>query len=329
MSALLKALRVAAYIVVPIAASGSVFAQETTADALTYPTKPIRWIVPYPPGGPADVVARVMAERLSPRVKQAVLVENRGGGFGSVGAELAVRAPPDGHTIYMGSSTEIINRALGKGTVDPLADLKPVAQLVRITFVLISNPNFQPRTVAEVLAAAKASPGAITCGWGAPILRIGCELLRTQGGVDIGLIPYQGAAPALRDLMGGQIALTFSATNTALPAVKGNRAVAIATANISRGSGPFGELPTVAETLPGFALESWFGVFVPNATPTEIVSWLNQQLEAVLQDEEVRKLLTAGGLEVTHASPEVFAELMRRDYAKYSKIIAAAGIKAD
>jgi tripartite-type tricarboxylate transporter receptor subunit TctC len=184
-------------------------------------------------------------------------------------------------------------------------------------------------TVSELLATAKAKPGTMTCGSGAALMQLACELLKLQGGVDMRNIPYKGGAPAMNDLISGQINFLFEVTNVAIPLVNANRIRAIATANPKRGMGPFGHLPSVNETLPGFELESWFGVLVPRATPTDIVARLNRELAAVLEADDVRKRLTDGGLEIAHGSPQAFAELVRRDYVKYSKIIREAGIKAE
>jgi tripartite-type tricarboxylate transporter receptor subunit TctC len=275
------------------------------------------------------LVARIVGQRLGERLRQPVLVDNRAGASGTIGMEAAAHAAPDGYTILFGTTNEVINPILRKLNVDPLTDLTAVSQLATITFVLLANPDFPPRTVPEVLAAARAKPGAVSCGWGAAVLQLACELLKIQGQVDINVVPYKGAAPAMNDLVGGQINLAFNSTYTSLSQVKANRVVAIATINPKRGTGPFGHLPTVGETLPGFEFASWFGVLVPSATPREIVTRLNREIAAVLEEDDVRKRLTDGGLEVTHGSPEAFAEIMRRDHLKFSRIIRDAGIKPE
>ena len=310
-------------------ASGTIHGEGSASGPGIFPSKAIRWIVPFPPGGPADVVARIVGQRLSERIGQPVIIDNRAGGSGSIGMEAAARAAPDGYTIFFGTLNEVINPILRKLTVDPMIDLRAVSQLTTITFVLVANPDFPARTVPEVLAAARARPGSVTCGWGAPVFQIACELLKIQGQVDVNVVPYKGTAPALNDLVGGQINLIFNSTYTTLPQVKANRVVAIATTNAKRGMGPFAHLPTVGETLPGFELSSWFGVLAPGATPPEIVARLNREIAAVLEQDEVRKRLADGGLEVAHGSPEAFAEIIRRDHAKFSKVIREAGIKPE
>ena len=308
----------------------AVHAQSPLDAATHYPSKPIRWIMPFPPGGPSDAVARIVGQRLSARLKQPVLVDNRPGASGNIGMEAAARAAPDGYTIVFGApGSVVINPIVYKLNFDPLTDLTPVSRLTRFAFVLIANPEFPARTVPELLAAAKAKPGTVTCGSGAALQQLACEFLKLHGRVDLSTIPYKGAAPAMNDLVAGQINFMFEVPNVAIPQVKANRVRAIATTNPHAGTGPFGHLPRVNETLPGFEVESWFGVLAPRATPREIILRLNRELGAVLAEEDVRKRLIDAGLEPVPGSPEAFAEIMRRDYAKYSKMIRDAGIKAE
>jgi tripartite-type tricarboxylate transporter receptor subunit TctC len=258
-----------------------------------------------------------------------VLIENRAGAFGNIGLETAAHAAPDGYTIVLGMTSMVLNPVLYGLNFDPLTELTAISQLTTVTYVLLSNADFLPRTLSEVLAAAKARPGTVTCGWGATLFELGCGLLNIQGQVSISPVPYKGNAPAMNDLVGGRINLLFDPVNTALPQVKAGRVRAIATANPKRGVGPFGDLPTVGETLPGFELRGWFGVLAPAATPRKIISRLNHEIAAVLEEDEVRSRLIDSGLEVAHESPEAFAEIILRDHARYSKIIREAGIKAE
>src|SRR4051812_30224213 len=175
------------------------------ASPADFPSKPIRWIMPLPPGGPSDAVARIVGQRLSERLKQPVLIENRAGAFGAIGMEAAARAAPDGYTIVFGApGTVVINPVLYKLNFDPLTDLIAVSQLTRVSFVLVANPNFPARTVPELLALAKAKPGTVTCGSGAALMQLACELLKLHGAVEMRSIPYKGGAPAMNDLIGGQ-----------------------------------------------------------------------------------------------------------------------------
>ena len=302
---------------------------ESPGGTESYPSRPIRWIVPYPAGGPTDLVARIVGQRLGERLKQPVLVENRAGAFGNIGLELAARAAPDGYTIVFGMTSLVLNPILYKLNFDPLTELTAISQLTTVTYVLLANADFPPRTLPELLNAAKERPGAVTCGWGATLFQLGCELLNIRGRVNITLVPYKGNAPAMNDLIGGQINLLFDPANTALPQTKSGRVRAIATASLKRSAGPFGGVPTVSETLPGFELSGWFGVLAPAATPRTIISRLNREIAAVLEEDEVRNRLVDSGLEVAHGSPEAFAEIIRRDHAKYLKIVQEAGIKAE
>lgn len=310
--------------------SPAVRAQSPSDAAANFPSKAIRWIMPFPPGGPSDAVARIVGQRLSERLKQPVLVDNRAGASGNIGMEAAARATPDGYTIVFGApGSVVINSILYKLNFDALTDLTPVSRLTTFAFVLIANPEFPARSVPELLATAKAKPGTVTCGYGAALQQLACEFLKMYGRVDLNTIPYKGGAPAMNDLVAGQINFMFEVPNVAIPQVRANRVRAIATTNSNAGTGPFGHLPSVNETLPGFEVESWFGVLAPRATPREIILRLNREFGAVLSEEDVRKRLVDAGLEPVHGSPEAFAEIMRRDHAKYSKMIRDAGIKAE
>ena len=294
-----------------------------------FPSKPIRWIVPFPPGGPTDVVARIVGQRLGEHLKQPVLVENRPGAFGNIGLEAAARAAPDGHTIVHGTTNVPLTAALYPLRFDPLTELTAVAPLTTTTFVLLASADFPATTIPEVLAAAKAKPGMVTCGWGAPLFHLACQLLKVQGKVEIRAVPYKGNAPAMTDLISGQIKLLFDAPNTALPQVKANRVRAIATTGPRRAEAPLHHLPAVSETLAGFELLGWQGVLAPAGTPREIVNRLNREIAGVLAEEEVRKRLTDSGLEVASGSAEALTEILRQDYARFSKIIRDAGIKPE
>jgi tripartite-type tricarboxylate transporter receptor subunit TctC len=303
--------------------------QTLSTGAEVFPAKPIRWIVPYPPGGPADLVARIIGRALGERLKQPVLVENRAGAFANIGMEAAARAAPDGYTLAFGATSMVLNPLLYKLTFDPLTELTPISQLVNVRYVLLASSTFPPRTVQELLAAARARPGTITCGWGATLFQLGCELLRVQGQAEISSVPYKGNAPAMNDLVGGHVNLLFDPVNTALPQVRAGRVRAIATASTKRGTGPFSDLPTVNETLPGFEMPGWFGALAPAATPREVIARLNREFAEVLEEDEVRRRLSESGLEIAYGSPEAFGEMIRRTHASYSKIIREAGIKAE
>jgi tripartite-type tricarboxylate transporter receptor subunit TctC len=307
----------------------SVHAQDDANVAERFPTRPIRWIVPFPAGGPTDVVARIVGQRLGERLRQPVVIDNRAGALGTTGLQAAARAAPDGHTIVVGPTAMVLNAALNKLDFDPVTELAPVAQLTSLSLVLLASAESPVRSVQDVLDAAKAKPGAVTCGWGAAFPQLGCELLRTRGGAPVSTIPYKGNGPAMNALVGGQIHLLFDSMNTALPQVQANRVRALATTDPRRVKGPLGELPTVSETLRGFELPGWFGVLAPANTPRAIVLRLNREIAAVLEEDEVRKRLTESGFEIARGSPEDFGAVIRRDHARYSQMIREAGIKPE
>lgn len=291
------------------------------AQSDAWPTKPVHWVVPFPPGGATDVVARIVAQRLSERLKQPVIIDNRPGAASNIGMEAVARAAPDGYTILFAVPSLVINPVLYKLTFDPMKDLVPVTQLTGVQFVLLAGPEFAPRNVAQILAAAKASPGTVTCAAAGALPQFACELLKALGQVDITTVPYKGNAQAMIDVVGGQVSMLFDVVNVAMPQVKARRVRAIAMTNPKRGTGPFPGVPMMNESLAGFELLSWQGVLTPAATPHEI--------GAVLEEAEVKKRITDSGLEVTHGSPEAFAQVIGRDYAKYEKIIRDVGMRAE
>ena len=312
-----------------LVALGSAVAASAAERIGAFPARPIRWIVPYPAGGPTDMVARIVGERLAERLQQPVIVENLAGAFGNIGMEAGAHAAPDGHTIVFAATSMVLNAPMYNFRPDPLTGLTAVSQITTMTYVLVGSAAFAPRTLDEVLAAARANPGSVTCGWGATLFQLACELLRLRGRVDILPVPYKGNAPAMKDLVAGHIDLLFDPINTALPQIQSGRVRAIATARLARGGAALADLPAVAETLPGFELTGWYGVLAPAATPRAIVERLNQEIGAVLEEDGVRKRLTDAGLEVTHGSPDAFAQLIQRDQVRYAKVIRDAGIKPD
>lgn len=296
----------------------------------SYPTKPLRWILPFPPGGPSDMLARLVAERLAQRLQQPVLIDNRAGATGAIGMELAARAAPDGHTIVFGApGSVVINPLLYAHSLDPVADLAAVSRLATFSFVLLTNRQLLVRGVADLLEVSRGNPGSLTCGAGAALQQLACELLKLHGRVAITTVPYKGSAPAMTDLVGGQISLVFEVPNVAIGQVKANRVRAIATTSPTASMEPFADLPRVSDTLAGFEIEGWFGVLAPRATPREIILRLDREIAAILAQDEVRQRLRQSGLEPAHAPPETFSEIIRRDRAKYSKLVREAGIKGE
>jgi tripartite-type tricarboxylate transporter receptor subunit TctC len=302
---------------------------QAAAQAQSWPSKPIRWIVPFPPGGPADVVTRIVSSKLAERTGQPNVVENRGGAGGNVGHEAAAKAPADGYTVLFVVPAVVTNPYYLKASIDPFKELAPVIHLDSAWMVLLTTPAFPASTVAEVIAQARVKPGAVSCAASGALPQVGCEMLRAYAGADMIMVQYKGNAPALNAVMGGEVNLIFDLVNTSQGQVKAGRVRAIATTSAKRGAGPLGDLPTLAETIPDFELVTWHGVMVPAATPRDIVQTLNRDIQWVLAQPDVAKRFADGGLEITGGTPEAFEALLKRDYAKYGKILAGAGVKPE
>ena len=294
-----------------------------------WPTKPIRWLVPFAPGGPADVVARIVAAGLAERVGQPNIVDNQPGAQGNIAHAAASRSPPDGHTVLFVVTGVITNPFYLKSSVDPFRDLAPVIHLDSASLILLAHPAFAPTSTAEVLAYIKANPGKVTCGASGALPSVGCELLRAHAGADLLMVMYKGNGPALQGLMGGEINLLFDVVNIAMGHVKSGKVRAIASTAPSRGIGPLGELPVLAETIPGFELVTWHGMMVAPATPRALVARLNREFNAVLQQPEVRQRMENSGLQITGGAPEDFAAILKRDYDKYGAALRAAGVQPE
>jgi len=308
--------------------AGMLVALGAQAQTTAWPSKPIRWVVPYPPGGPSDMVARLLGAKLAERVGQPVVIENRPGGAGNIGVEHVMKAAPDGHTIVYAVPGIILNPFIVKSSPDH-RDLAPVIQLANASWVLLASTGFAPKTVAEVIAAAKAKPGTVSCGSSGGLPTVACEWLRSYARAEMIMVMYKGQGPALNALMGGEINLLFDGVSTAAAQVKAGRVRPLASLNSRRGGEIFADLPTMAETIPGFELVTFHGVMAPAATPRDIVSRLNREFAAVLAQPDVRQRLTEAGYEVVASSVEAFDDVLRRDTAKYGRILKEAGIKPE
>ncbi|MGE0314315.1 MAG: Bug family tripartite tricarboxylate transporter substrate binding protein [Lautropia sp.] len=297
------------------------------ASAQEWPTRPIRWIVPFPPGGPADVTARLIAPKLTARLGQPVVVENRPGASSNIGYEAAVRANPDGYTMLLAVAGLVTNPHVFKLNFDPMKDLVPVAQLNSLQMVLLGSEKFAARNLSEAMAHANANPGTVTCAWGGSVLlQLVCESLRLEGKADIQAVAYKGGAPAMTDLIGGQVDMMIDVINTAVPQIKAGKVKLLAVANRSRGRAPFPDAPTIAESIPGFEMNTWQGVMMPAGTPKEIVSKMNAAIGWALAQPDVAARVAESGLDVAFGTPEQFGALLRNDFEKYGRLIRAAGI---
>jgi tripartite-type tricarboxylate transporter receptor subunit TctC len=303
------------------------------AYAQAWPGKPIRFISPFAPGGGADITSRIIAQKLGPALNQQVLVDNRGGAGGNIGVDLAAKSPPDGYTLVLGTIGPIaINVSLyRKLPFDPVKDLLPVTQVANALNVLVVHPSLPAKTVKEVIAIAKARPGELSFGSSGPGAtdHLAGELFKSLTGVNMVHVPYKGGAPAMLDLMAGQVQTVFSTVSTAIGAIKGGKVRAIAMTGEKRFE-LMPELPTIAEAgVPGFEMRNWYGVFVPAGTPREIVARLNAELAKVLQMADVKSKLLESGIEALYSTPEQFAAYIQSETQRWAKVVKASGARAE
>lgn len=308
----------------------ALLAAESAAATPEWPAKPIRWIVPFAPGGATDLTARMVGQKLTERLNRSVLIENRPGAASNIGMEAAAKSAPDGYTILFVIPNVVTGPLFYKLNYDPLKELTPVSLMTRAYSVLLVSPSLPAKTLSDVLALAREKPGTLTCGSGGGMSQISCGFIKLVGKVDITYVPYKGMGPAMTDLVSGHISMTFDVTSSALPHIKANRARPIAITNVRRiASGAYANLPTMSETLPGFEVVSWQGVMAPTGTPREIILKLNREIGMALEEPDLRQRLVDAGLEIEHGSPEAFGELLQADYAKYARIIRETGLKAE
>ena len=301
------------------------------AQTAPYPSKPVKFIVPITPGGSNDVLARTIAQKLSDQWKQAVVVENRPGGGMNLGSDMVAKSPPDGHTWLLGANNIFVtNPHVGKMPFDVFKDLVPVTTVAIVPFVLAVNANFPAKNVAELVEYAKKNPNALnygSSGNGSP-QQLAAEMLNHVAGIKMMHVPYKGAVPAITDLLGGRIQVFIGAVNSLLPHVKDGKLRLLAGAGGKRFAA-FPDLPAIAETVPGVALDVWLGVFMPAGVPKDIVTKVNADIAQVLQMPDVRANLAAQGIEPTTSTPEALAQIIRDDHARWGKVIRDANIKAD
>ena len=299
--------------------------------AQTWPSKqPIKWIVPFPPGGPADLTARPIAPLLSERLGQTVVIDNRPGGNSNIGFEAGSRAAPDGYTMLFVVAGFVTNPHLYKLNWDPLKDFVPVIQMNQLQIMLLASGKFPPKNLNEVIEQVKNNPGKIKCAWGGSILlALGCETFKVDGKMDLIVVPYKGSAPALNDLMGGHVDLMIEVMNTAVPQIKSGMVKPIAVLNGAKGRPPFAELPVLNEVFPGFEMIPWQGIVMPVGTPQEITEKINKEVTAVLQSQVMRQKYQETGLEFFPMSTDQFGQILQRDFAKYGKLIKSSNFKVD
>jgi tripartite-type tricarboxylate transporter receptor subunit TctC len=296
-----------------------------------YPNKPIRWIVPYPPGGTTDLLARLMGQWLAQRLGQQVLIDNKPGGGNNIGTEMAVRAPADGYTIFLVNPANAINATLyPKLNFVFLDDLVPIAGIVRVPNVMTVTKNFPARTVAEFIDYGKKNPGKInmaSSGAGTSVHLSG-ELFKFMTGVDMKHVPYRGAGPATTDLIGGQVDVLFDNMPSIISHIRAGTVRALGVTSAQR-SPAMPDVPTVADTVPGYEASAWFGAAAPKGTPAAAIARINQEINAALADPAMRaKLADLGGVPIA-GTPEQFWAIHRMETEKWAKIVQFSGAKAE
>ena len=301
------------------------------AQAQGFPNKPLRLIVPFPPGGVTDISSRVVAQKLSAELGQPVVVENRAGASGMIGAEAGAKAPADGYTLTMGNiSTLAINAVtFAKMPYDPVASFAPVSMVAIQPLVIAVHPSVQAKTLGELVALAKSQPGKLNFGTAGSSIYLAVEFFNTAAGIKMNHVPYKGSSPAITDLVGGQIQVLFDPFSSLYPQVRSGKARGLAVTTLKR-SAQAPNLPTVAELgFPGFDVSSWQGIVVPAATPRDIVDRLHRDVVKVLASQEVREQFAQHSAEASPSTPEQFGAYIRQEIARWKKVADDAGVKPE
>ena len=300
--------------------------------AQSYPAKPVRIVVPYPPGGPNDIVARTVGQKLSEQLGQPVIVDNKPGASGNIGAESVAKSPADGYTLLLLTTGHTINPSLyPKLGYDLEKDLAPVTQLTAGPMVVVANPSLPAKNIKELISLAKAKPGSLNFGsaGNGSSTHLAPELFSSMAGIKMNHIPYKGSAPALTDLMAGQIQVAFDFMISAMPHVKSGKIKALAVTSTTR-SPAAPDLPTVAESgVPGFEVIGWNGLVVPARTPKDVVAKLNAELKKALDQPDAKERFAAQGFSATWTTPEKFGAYIESEHAKWAKVVKDSGAKID
>jgi tripartite-type tricarboxylate transporter receptor subunit TctC len=303
------------------------------ARAQTYPSKAVRIVVPFAPGGTTDILARLIGQRLTEALRQPVLIDNRPGANGALGTEMVAKSAPDGHTIVMGylGSFAIGPNLYSKLPYDPVRDFAPITVVASTTQAIVMHPSLPVRSTRELIALAKRQPGQIgyaSAGIGAPSHLAG-ELFKMMAGVDLVHVPYKGSGAAMNDLLGGHVAISFGGLAAAMPHVKAQRLRVLAVAGAAR-SPAMPQVPTVAESgLPGYDVSSWFGLLAPAGTPREAITRLHDEVVKILKTAEVKERLAADGAEVVANRPDEFSAYIKSELTKWGGVIKAARVRAE
>jgi tripartite-type tricarboxylate transporter receptor subunit TctC len=300
------------------------------AAAQGYPVKPLRIVVPFAPGGPNDILARVIGQKLAEVWGQQVIADNRPGGGTVIGTEIVTKSPADGYTLLMVSTSHTSNPALRKLPYDPSRDLEPVILVAAAPNVLIAHPSLPAKSVKELIAVARSRPDQVAYGSGGAgtSTHLSGAMLAQMGGVRMVHVPYKGGGPATIDLLSGQITWMFGTLLPSMPHIRSGRLRALAVTSTKR-TPVLPDVPPVADSLPGFEASSWYGVSAPGGTPKDVVAKLNQEIARILNSAEMRERLSHEGAEVVGGSPEEFGRFYRAEIDKWAKVIRAAGIKLE
>jgi tripartite-type tricarboxylate transporter receptor subunit TctC len=301
------------------------------AQAQPYPSRAVRLIVPFPPGGSNDIVGRMLGQQLGERLGQSVVVDNRGGAGGTIGTDLAAKAAPDGYTLLLISVAHAFNPAMyRKLPYDPEKSFAPVGMVAAGPVALMVNPSVPAKSVAELIALVKASPGKYnyaTAGIGS-FQHLASELFKLQAGLDMVHVPYKGGGPAMMDTIAGQAQINMASLIQVIPHAKSGKLRLLATSGTKR-SALFPDTPTVAETVPGYDATNWWGLVAPAATPTAILSRLHAELETLLKSDETRKRLESEGADVIRMTPTEFGRFIGEETQKWGKVVKQAGIQPE
>jgi tripartite-type tricarboxylate transporter receptor subunit TctC len=318
----------------PLAAAGIMLAALAglpAAGAADFPTRPLRIIVGFPPGGATDLVARIIAPRLGESLKQQVIVDNRAGANGTIGAEIAARSTPDGYNLHLATlGALVISPSITRVSYDPLKDFATISMAVQLQNMFLVHPSLAARTIPELITLARQKPGGLnyaSSGLGSPGHLAG-ELFKALAKVDMTHVPYKGGGPALADLLGGHLPVFVAVISTGVPPVKAGRAVALAVTGAKRSSA-LPNVPTVAETpgLKGYEASNWYGMVAPAGTPPAVIKRLQDELHAALKATEVRDALLSRGIDPDTSTPEEFTAYIRSETAKWEKVIRSANLK--
>jgi len=295
-----------------------------------WPDKPVRMIVPLAPGGGTDIVARMLAARLSAELGQQFISDNRVGAGGSIGAEIAARANPDGYTVITVPASYAANAALYKLSYDPVKGIAPIAMITTGPLILTVHPSVQATNLKEFIGLLRARPGALNFGssGSGSFSHLAAELFRQMTRTDMTHVPYKSAGPALVDLLGGQIQIFFGSGPSTGPHIRAGRLRGLAVTT-ERRSPAMPDLPAISELVPGYSADFWFGMWAPAGTPKEIISRLNQALVRILKQPDVLERLRTDSMEPVYSTPEAFARVIARDIAMWSKVVKAGNIKVN